>query len=53
MLRGETRQPVLLRDRKMPLAVANSVGELAARYHAERLRPAIGEESVAPSHSQL
>jgi hypothetical protein len=34
----------------MPLAVANSVGELAARFRAERLRPVTGEESVAHSH---
>ena len=37
----------------MPLAVANSVGELAARHCAERLSVSKGEESVAPSHSHL
>lgn len=53
MLHGVIREPVLLRDRTLPLAVANSVGELAAHLRVERLRPAIGEESVAHSHSHL
>jgi hypothetical protein len=37
----------------MPLAVANSVGELAAHFRVERLRPVTGEESVAHSHPHL
>ena len=52
-LARESHQPVLLRDRRRPLAVVNSVGELVAHLRVERLRPVTGEESVAPSHSQL